>query len=165
MRILPAVLIVALLLRPVDCLTAVCGGTLLFAWPIREGDVFLVSFTHSLNRSPVTDYIEYTGKGFIVRKSAFKTFGGGIPVLSDGIGTELIKTGDGYELTGIDKAMEYFFVLTQEYPDHHIILGKRSASLVGFAGSGASVKVAVKKMPYIAFLLYDKYSPSNGGSK
>ena len=148
--VLPIVFVSALfILRPVDCLTARSGGRLLFAWPIRAGDFFEVTFIHSLNKSPVTDHIEYDGNELIVRKSVFKTFGGGIPVPSDGIGTELIKTDSGYELIGIDKRMPGFTVITQVYPDHRIAMGGREASLLSLAGSGAAVEISVKKIPFI----------------
>jgi hypothetical protein len=105
---------------------------------------FDVTFTHSVNQSPVTDFIEWTGSELVVRKSRFKAFGAGIPIPGDGIGTELVRAGDYYELVGIDKAMPDFTVMTQTVPDHIITMGAREARLLELAGSGRQVTLAVK---------------------
>lgn len=154
-RIAPfAVLLFALiLLYPEECLTAKCGGKLLFAWSIRAGESFEVTFTHSLNLSPVTDVIEWTGSDLIVRKSVFKTFGAGIPIPSDGIGTDLVLVDGHYELIGIDKRMQSFAVLTQDIPNHQITLNGREAFLLELAGSGKSVDIAVKRVPFVTRLI------------
>jgi hypothetical protein len=125
----------------------VCEGKLLFSWPISAGESFEVTFTHSVNQSPVTDFIEWTGSELIVRKSRFKAFGAGIPVPGDGIGKELVRVGDAYELIGIDKPLPDLVIMTQTVPDHRITLGTREARLLALAGSGRQVKLAVKEVP------------------
>jgi hypothetical protein len=100
-----------------------------------------------VNQSPVTDFIEWTGSELIVRKSRFKAFGAGIPVPSDGIGTELVRVADGYELIGIDKALPDLVIMTQTVPDHTIALGAREARLLALVGSGRQVTLAVKTVP------------------
>jgi hypothetical protein len=108
-------------LWPAECLTLTEGSRLLYAGPINPGESFEITFTHSLNLSPITDVIEWTGDELIVRKSIFKTFGAGVPVPSDGIGKELVRRTDGsYELTGIDKPMESIAILTSSIPNHRI---------------------------------------------
>jgi hypothetical protein len=131
-------------LFPVRCLTARCDGRLLFAWPIKPGTSFEVTFTHSVNQSPITDVIEWTGSELVVRKSRFKAFGAGVPVPADGIGTELVRVGGYYELIGIDKAMPDFTILTQTVPNHIVTMGAREARLLELAGSGRQVRLAVK---------------------
>ena len=117
----------------------------MFAWPISAGDEFEVTFIHSLNKSPITDVIEWSGRDLIVRKSVFKTFGAGVPVPSDGIGAELLFVDGHYELIGIDKHMPSFTVITQDVPDHTIRLGEREARLLELAGSGKPVRISVRR--------------------
>lgn len=149
-RLATAAVIIALLASPflwkVDCLTAVCEGELIFACPIAEGESFELTFTHSLNLSPITDVIEWTGGDLIVRKSVFKAFGAGVPVPSDGAGKELIKVGSTYELVGIDKSLGEFSIMTQDIPNHRISFKGREAYLLKLAGSGNTVQVAVKQL-------------------
>jgi len=104
-----------------------------------------ISFTHSLNLSPVTDIIEWTGGDLVVRKSVFSTFGAGIPVPADGIGTELISVDGHYELVGIDKHMKNVIIMTQEIPNHRIALNGREVFLTELLGSGKSVVIAVSR--------------------
>jgi hypothetical protein len=132
-------------LRRLECLTATCGGRLLFAVPISPGESFEITFTHSLNLSPITDVVEWTGEGLIVRKSIFKTFGAGVPVPSDGIGEELVRRADGsYELTGIDKPMDSISILTSSIPNHSITFDGHEFFLLELAGTGEQVVVEVK---------------------
>jgi hypothetical protein len=126
---------------------------LLFAWPIKTGESFDVTFTHSVNQSPVTDIIEWTGSELIARKSRFKAFGAGIPIPGDGIGTELVRAGEYYELIGIDKPMPDFTIMTQTVPDHKITMGAKQARLLELAGSGRQVTVAVRIVPFYRTLM------------
>ena len=140
------------LLQPEDCLVAECGGRRLFAWPIRAGDCFEVTFIHSLNLSPITDVIEWTGESLVVRKSIFSSFGAGVPVPSDGVGKELVFKDGRYELLGIDKYMQDFTIMTQEAPNHRITLNGREAFLLDLTGSGKAVDVKVRRAPLLSRL-------------
>ena len=151
--LLAALSSVTILLWPVTCLTARSDGKLLFAWPIRAGESFEVTFMHSLNLSPVTDVIEWTGSDLVVRKSVFYTFGAGIPSPSDGVGTELIFMDGRYELVGIDTHMQNFAIMTQDIPNHRIILGGREAFLLQLAGSGQLIVIEVRQIPLVVRLL------------
>jgi len=144
--------VLLVLLSPEANLTAECGGKRLFSWPIKTGDCFEVSFIHSLNLSPITDIIEWTGNRMVVRKSIFKTFGAGVPTPSDGIGTELIFVDGHYELLGIDKSMSSFTIMTQDVPAHRVSLNGREASLLDLAGSGKAVEIAVRRVFFITRL-------------
>ncbi len=141
------------LLWPGECLTAKCEGRRLFAWPIRAGEEFEITFMHSLNLSPITDVIEFTGRDLSVVKSVFKAFGAGVPVPADGIGTEIISVDGHYELVGIDQRMQSVTILTQTVPNHHIAFRGREASLLSLAGPGKSVTIAVERIPLIFRLL------------
>lgn len=154
---LAAVAFSLVLFWPAECLTAKCGGKLLFAWPIRTGETFEISFLHSLNLSPVTDVIEWTGDSLVVRKSVFRTFGAGIPIPPDGIGTELISTDGRYELVGIDREMKSIPIMTQDVPNHRIALGGREACLPELAGLGKSVDISVGRVTLVARLALTGY--------
>jgi len=147
LAVLSAVML--LLLWQEECLTAECGGRFIFVCPIQTGESFEITFTHSLNLSPITDVIEWTGSDLIVRKSIFRTFGAGVPVLSDGIGTELIHVDGHYELIGIDKHTQSITVMTQDVPDHRVVFDGREFFLLELAGSGKQVNITVKRFPVI----------------
>ena len=148
------IVVIVALFWPAQCLTVKNGGKLLLAWPISKGERFEVTFTHSLNLSPITDVIEWTGSDMVVVKSIFKTFGAGVPIPSDGVGTELLHVGDHYELVGIDKHMRSIPITVQEVPDHRITLNLREAFLRDFVGTGDVVEISVRLTPRIMRLIH-----------
>ncbi|MBR6653597.1 MAG: DUF1850 domain-containing protein [Oscillospiraceae bacterium] len=68
----------------------------MLAVPIEPKETFKLRFTHSVNLSYVTDEMEWTGEQLITRTSLFTSFGAGMPVIADGIGTEMHNTEDGF---------------------------------------------------------------------
>ena len=134
------------LLRPERCLVAECAGKRLFAWPISAGESFEVTFIHSLNLSPITDVIEWSGDELIVRKSVFRTFGAGVPIPADGVGEELLFIDGHYELIGINKHMSGFTIMTQDIPNHIIAFNGREARLLDYVGPGKAVDIAVRRV-------------------
>ncbi len=147
-KILPPAFLLTLLVLfwPAQCLCARCEGELLVAWPISAGERFELTFTHSLNQSPVTDVILWTGEDLVVEKSIFKTFGGGIPIPSDGIGERLVAVDGHYELVGINRHMQSLTVLTQTVPDHVLTLRGSEARLIELAGTGRQVEISVSRV-------------------
>ena len=130
-------------------------GKLLFCAPIAAGEEFRIRYTHSVNRSPVIDTIEWTGDEMMVRESWFKTFGAGIPIPADGIGKELVKVDGGYVLTGIDKPQQSFLLMTEEIPDHHLLYRGREIPLNALNGIGRMLKFEVKCITFVQAYRYD----------
>ncbi len=129
--------------------------------PMKRGEKYYLAYTHSANLSPVVDTIEWTGREMVARESLFQTFGAGIPIPADGVGKELTKTPEGYLLTGIDKVMNSFLLMTQEVPDHHILYRQQSIRLNDLAGAGKLVEFQVRRVSLVeqaAFSLLRYYS-------
>ena len=70
-------------------------GTELFCTPLAEGEEFIFSFTHSVNRRPVFDTIRREGDHLFIVKSRFDSFGAGMPEASTDKG-KLILGQDGW---------------------------------------------------------------------
>ncbi len=160
-RLVPLLFLFALLLcvfflpvAPRLVLTRAKDGKMLLALPIAQQETFQIRYTHSANRSPVVDTIEWTGEVLMVRESLFQTFGAGIPIPADGIGKELIKTDKGYRLTGIDKPQDSFLLMTQEIPDHYLLYRDREISLNALIGIGSILKFEVRKTTLPECILY-----------
>jgi len=124
------------------------AGRLLWARPIAAGEEFSVRYTHSVNLSPVTDTLQWTGEELILRSSLFTSFGAGMPVLADGIGSELHNTPDGFLITGIDRAQpdNAIPIMLQAVPDHHLIFRGEEVSLRSLAGEEAFIKLGAEKL-------------------
>jgi hypothetical protein len=132
----------------------------LLAWPIRSGESFELTYTHSLNLSPITDVIEWSGSELVIRKSIFESFGAGVPVLGDGVGTELVRVGSRFELTGINTTISSFTVITHELPNHRISIGEIGETgafeshLIELVGSGKPAVIEVRKVSSIGLIAY-----------
>lgn len=143
-------LLIAALCSPVSQrLTVAKDGRVLLALPIETGERFSICYLHSANRSPVEDVIEWTGTEFMVRETIYKTFGAGIPIPADGIGTELIKTNEGYVLQNINKPMESFLLMTQSVPDHRLVHQNASYRLIDYGGVGTMLDIRVRRVSLI----------------
>ncbi len=133
------------------------SGKLMLALPIEAGEKFKLRFTHSVNLSHVTDEIEWTGQQLITRTSLFTSFGAGMPVIADGIGTEMHNTEDGFLITGIDEVQEdnYIPIMLQEVPDHHLLYRDEEISLREEAEGTAFVKVSVERISILSALSHN----------
>lgn len=127
----------------------------MLALPIEPGERFRLRFTHSVNLSYVTDEVEWTGQQLITRTSLFTSFGAGMPVIADGIGTEMHNTDDGFLITGIDRVQEDNFipVMLQEVPDHHLLYRNEEISLRSEAKGTAFVKLSVERIGIIPAII------------
>ena len=91
-RVLPgaiAALIVlgsmAFLLIPSQSVLVVHGDgpeEALFCTAMAEDEEWMISFTHSVNRRPVYDFLRLEGKGLRILRSRFDAFGAGMPDVS-----------------------------------------------------------------------------------
>ncbi|MDO5112258.1 MAG: DUF1850 domain-containing protein [Clostridia bacterium] len=159
--LVPLFLAVALLLCFVPFRTRIVlsdyrTGRTLCTYPIGDGETFAIRYTHSVNLSSVTDTLEWTGKALILRTSLFTSFGAGIPVPADGIGTAITNTEDGFLLTGIDITQpdNALLIMLQQVPDHHLLYRDRAISLLDMAGSGALLRLCVRPVSLMTILLH-----------
>lgn len=157
LALLMTVIAVLILLTPICTRLTLRGydsGRLMLALPIEPGESFKIRFTHSVNLSYVTDEIEWTGQELITRTSLFTSFGAGMPVIADGIGTEMHNTSDGFLITGVDEVQEdgYIPIMLQEVPDHHLLYRGEEISLREKAQGTAFVKLSVEKISILSAL-------------
>lgn len=112
--------------------------------PIEKGEEFKLCFLHSRNLSPIEDIISWDGENFVCLMTRFKMYGAGVPDISDGIGDELVKNGDWYELRGINKEDKLLKVMLQAVPDHTLVYRGKEYKLAEQYGSGTLLFFSVK---------------------
>lgn len=120
------------------------SGETLAVFPIEKGEEFKLCFLHSRNLSPIEDVILWDGEKFICLMTRFKMYGAGVPDISDGIGAELVKNGDWYELRGVNKEDKILNVMLQTVPDHTLIYRDKEYKLAELYGSGTLLSFSVK---------------------
>ena len=80
-----------------------------------------------------------------------------MPVIADGIGTEMHNTEDGFLITGIDEVQEDNFIpiMLQEVPDHHLLYRDEEISLRDEAQGVAFVKLSVEKVNIVSAFIHN----------
>lgn len=129
-------------------------GRMLLTLPIEPGETFYLRYTHSVNLSDVTDGMEWTGEAIMVRSTLFKSFGVGMPVLTDGIGTHFENTPDGFLITGIDRPEPGILLLLQEVPNNRLLYRDHEINLLERFGSGTLIRICVCPVSIFQTLYY-----------
>ena len=132
-------------------------GKTLKVLPVKEGESFSIRYTHSVNLSDVTDTLEWTDNKLVLRTSLFTSFGAGIPVPADGIGTSITNTEDGFLLSGIDKEQKDngLLVMLQEVPNHRLLYRDREIPLLDIAPSGTLLQLKIRNASLCELALFD----------
>lgn len=150
--LLAAALVLFLPLRPALCMAA--EGKTALALPLGHGETFALRYTHSVNRSPVVDTLQWVGGSELwVRSSLFQSYGAGIPAINDGVGTQVRQTQEGFLLEGIDTSHQEIALLTGTYADHHLLYRGREIRLKDLVGEQRLVVFRVGRVSLWASLL------------
>ncbi len=126
-------------------------GKILLSLPIKPEERFYITYMHSVNRTPVTDTIEYTGSELVVRESLFQSYGAGISV-GDDIGQKIVFTENGLLMTGIDIPYDHIDLMTGTYADHRLVFRGKEYVLKDYAGEQKHVTIYVRKMTVFGLL-------------
>lgn len=116
-------------------------GEPLFLFPMKEGEAFSIRYTHSVNLSPVTDTLYFSGDALVLESTLFSAYGWGMPVLADGIGESFENTPEGFYISGIHKAQSQIPILLQQVPDHRLLLGGEEVRLLDVLEPGTFIRL------------------------
>ena len=125
-----------------------------YVLPLKDGEDFSIQYTHSVNRSPVIDTIQRTGDTLTVRTSLFLTYGAGIPVLSDQVGSTYTETEEGFLLSGIDSEHESISLITGTYADHRLLYRQHEFVLKQTFGEKTLITLQADRVSLGRLLLY-----------
>lgn len=119
---------------------------------LDDGEDFGIQYMHSVNKSPVIDTVERAGDTLIIRSSLYQTYGAGIPILSDEVGSTYTETDEGFLLTGIDTVMDEINLITGTYSDHHLLYREQELILKEYFGEQTLISIKIAKVS-----LYELY--------
>ncbi len=88
-----------------------------------DGEEWMISYTHSVNRRPVYDFLRIEGNGLRIVRSRFDAFGAGIPETS---------TPDNPLRVGADGWLEY--TVNRRVPDVTIFVGRVAGHVLHLKG-------------------------------
>jgi hypothetical protein len=85
---------------------------------IDNAKEFVVSFKHSVNRTPVNEFIKIQGNKFIVYKTTFYSYGAGMPEYDAKSGQKLTMVDGLVQIENINLELENFTYLVGTYAEH-----------------------------------------------
>lgn len=104
-------------------------GRIVYLDSITNAGEFIVSFRHSVNRTPVNEYIRIIGHSFLVYKTTFYSYGAGMPEYEPG-SKQKVTIKDGLvQIDNIDRELESFTYMVGTYADHTLSYGGRNIKL------------------------------------
>ncbi len=126
----------------------------LYSSDVMPGDKFSVTYTHSVNKSPVEDQFALDNDfRIILKKSIFKSFGAGVPSnLDDGDKFEYFK--DRIEVSYSNSSIEKFILFVGVIADHHFLMNGQDFKLSRLCSPQRSVQFLVKKITVYQYLKY-----------
>ena len=105
------------------------SGEILYVEDVKPRDIFTVSYTHSVNKSPVDDVFEIQpDDSIMLKKTIFRSFGAGIPFELEG--SQVLRSyDDRMELDNINRRVEQYLLFVGIVADHTFTMHGRQLHL------------------------------------
>lgn len=117
-------------------------------YSMAPGEEFSITFIHSVNKSPVTDWYETDGQGRIwLRRTVYYDFGAGVPFdLNEGETLSYADNG-AMVISGIDREIPEFLIFVGTVSDHTLSIKGKEISLRDLCGRNAKVRITFTPPP------------------
>lgn len=113
---------------------------------MTEGEEFILSFTHSVNKRPVFDTLRVEGDHLVIVKSLYDSFGAGMPEATTGEGTFAVRD-DGWLEWTVNRPVPEVTVRVGRVADHRIHLKGRDIRLADLTEPGQALTFRVREIP------------------
>jgi len=127
-------------------------GEILFCAEVREGEQFSVSYIHSVNKSPVTEYYQVSGADIYLTALRFRAFGAGMPTKPDE-GQSMRIDGDDMVIDGFSRHMPYVCYFIGRVADHTLGWRDSEIHLDTLDEPGQPVLFSIKEYPRVFMAL------------
>ncbi len=112
--------------------------------PVQPGELFVLAFTHSVNRRPVYDTLRAESDHMVIVGSRFDAFGAGMPESSTAEGT-LEVAEDGWLQWTVNRPVPEIVVRVGRVADHFLRLKGRDIRLADLAPPGTALNLRVRR--------------------
>lgn len=127
-------------------------GKPLLTMPASPGDTFTLSFTHSVERTPVIDrYSISDDHVFVLTETFFKSLGAGSPSKPEK-GTFKVE-GEWFKIEGIDSRMDRILIRVSALANQTFTFKGRVLRFALLVPDGELVEISIKGYPLIVYLL------------
>jgi hypothetical protein len=104
-------------------------GEIVYIDKVNNAAEFVVTFRHSVNRTPVNEFIRIDGNGFIVYKTTFYSYGAGMPDPEPGSKQKLTTDNGLVQIENIDRKLDSFTYMVGTYAEHTLSYKDKSIKL------------------------------------
>ncbi|MFH5837157.1 DUF1850 domain-containing protein [Proteiniclasticum sp. C24MP] len=118
-------------------------GEIYGSFEVEEGDVFSITFIHSVNKSPVTDRLIIRGKELHAYETIYSAFGAGVQTeLMEGEELSYDKDGN-MVISGFHQSYGSLNLIVGTVSDHILSIHGEEISLRELCGRNASIEIVV----------------------
>jgi hypothetical protein len=110
---------------------------------MTNGEEFVLSFTHSVNRRPVYETLKVQDDSLVIVKSRFDAFGAGMPEASNADGTFQVLP-DGWLEWTVNRPVLEIVVRVGRVANHRLQLKGREIALADLADPGDGLRIHVE---------------------
>lgn len=129
-------------------------GKIVYMDDIDSAKEFVVSFRHSVNRTPVNEFIKVQENKFIVYKTTFYSYGAGMPEY-DAQSKQKVTITDGLvQIENIDRELEDFTYIVGTYADHTLSYKDKNMKLSEFVEPQNPAFFSIRKVSYFELIKY-----------
>jgi len=123
--------------------TAVDTGVVKWCDSVAEGDEFVLSFVHSVNKRPVFDTLRVRGDRIVIVKSRYDSFGAGMPGTSNEEGKFTVLP-DGWLEWTVNRVVPEITVRVGRVANHTLSIKGREIPLSDLAEPGSALSFRVR---------------------
>jgi hypothetical protein len=118
---------------------------------VRDGQQFVISFIHSVQKRPVYDHIQITGDKLAVVKSRFEAFGAGVPDTA-GDGT-ITLSGGMVEVSDINRQSPDITLFVGTVAQHSLHINNHAIRLADIVPPGNPLQIKIVRISLLTLLL------------
>jgi len=111
---------------------------------MSDGEEWMISYTHSVNRRPVYDFLRIEGSGLRIVRSRFDAFGAGIPETSTPE-NPLRVMADGWLEYTVNRLVPDITIFVGRVAGHKLHLKEREIPFTTLAEPGMALRFSVEK--------------------
>lgn len=130
-------------------ISSVSTGSLIWCTTVKEGEEFVLAFTHSVNKRPVFDTLKVQGDHLVIVKSVYDAFGAGMPDVSTTEGQFSVLPG-GWLQWCVNRSVPEIILRVGEVANHRLTIRAQDYSLRELVEPGTAVVFRVRRDTILA---------------
>lgn len=141
-------LLIAAILPVFPCLAVVNTSAgahnhkIIFCKRAKDAEEFRLSFTHSVNKTPVTDYFKIENGHLLLYKTTFTSYGAGMPEYNPN--QQVTLENGQVVISNIDTAYDTFSVFVGDSAEHMLIIDQYTLPLRRLAPPKSTLSFSVR---------------------